>query len=137
MGIAILGSLLASLVVSRARYLHQWSLAERKQEAIGEADVLLGNWWLDPNTIPRNGAGKIPSHKMGWRTLIVDNTSVTDLDVQTVRLEIFDERGSEATPLASSNVQFSTPLVRVDVLLNKPTSASDADPGPAGKAPQP
>jgi hypothetical protein len=56
-GLAILGTLMASLLVARSRYLRQWATAGRKQEAVIAADALLSAWWNQIETLPRHGTG--------------------------------------------------------------------------------
>ena len=111
-GLAILGTLLASLVVARSRYLMQWALAGRKEQAVVAADRLLSSWWAAPDKWPRHGEGDLPQTKMRWRTSILDNPVAKDLDAQVVRLEIFES--------ADSSLEEQRPLSQVDVVLNLP-----------------
>jgi hypothetical protein len=115
-GLAILGTLLASLVVTRARYLHQWALAGRREQAAVATDELLGSWWSQPEKLPRNSEGQLPRVKMHWRTQTIDNAVAKDLDVQVVRIEIFEQAGSVTeSPAASAS---TSPLIQLDVVVN-------------------
>ncbi len=115
-GMAILGMILASLVVARSRYLHQWSLAGRKQQAVAAADALLADWWKDPSQLPRNSSGVFRSDGMLWRTHVMNNRQANALDVQAVRLEVFEQKSGAA--------QVPMPLATVDIILNPVTEAT-------------
>jgi prepilin-type N-terminal cleavage/methylation domain-containing protein len=121
-GLAILGTLLASLVVARGRYLHQWTLAGQKQQAVQAADQLLAGWWADPQKFPRQQAGELPKSNLQWRTSVLDSKSATDLKVQIIRLELFEKR--ENADRIATDGEKQSPLVQVDVVLNPPKAAS-------------
>jgi hypothetical protein len=123
-GLLILGTFLASLVVVRATYLHQWALAGRKQEAIAAADALLVGWWADPEKLPRQGAGDLRDQQMRWRTRLIDNSKAKDLNVDVVRLEIFENRASPVDTAVVASPP--TPLAFVEIVINKrPDHGSD------------
>ena len=110
-GMAILGTLLVSLIVARAHYLKQWSLAGRKQEAIQTADALLAQWWADPQRLPRQAIGQLPQAQLQWKTHLIKNPPVQKLGAEVVRLEIFDLR-------LPAGIALGTVLASVDVVLN-------------------
>jgi prepilin-type N-terminal cleavage/methylation domain-containing protein len=120
-GMVILGTILSSLVVARSRYLHQWTLAGRKQAAVSAADSLLSNWWASPTRLPVNSSGNLNDQNLKWKTHVIPSESAQTLSTQIVRLEIFDNpQGADSAPSA-------TPLAYVDVVL--PTTE------PSGKTP--
>jgi prepilin-type N-terminal cleavage/methylation domain-containing protein len=117
-GLAILGTLLASLVVARGRYVHQWALATRKEEAVQAADRLLAAWWINPDKLPRNAAGDVPDGKLRWRTHVVESVAAEDLKVQIVRLELFETGNNAGQAVAYRTEQ--RPLAQVDLVMSPP-----------------
>jgi hypothetical protein len=115
-GLVILGTLLASLVVARSRYLHQWALAGRQQEAVAAADQLLGNWWASPATLPRSARGELPEKRLRWQTSLLVNPPANELGVDVVRLEVFEEQSDRRLPLARVDVVLSRPEPAVSIL---------------------
>jgi prepilin-type N-terminal cleavage/methylation domain-containing protein len=122
-GLAILGTLLASLVVVRGRYLRQWAFAGRKEKAVQVADRLLAAWWMNPDKLPRNGAGDVPNGKLRWRTYVVESAAADGLKVQIVRLELF-ETGNNAGEAAAYRTE-ETPLAQVDLVMNSPPKVAE------------
>jgi hypothetical protein len=114
-GLVILGTVLASLVVARSRYLHQWAVAGRQQEAVAAADQLLANWWASPATLPRYGSGELP-RRLRWQTSVVMNPAANELGVDVVRLEVFEQQSDRPLPLASVDVVMSRPEPVANVL---------------------
>jgi len=133
-GLAILGTLISSLVVARSRYQHQWVLAGRRSEATVAADTLLSSWWAQPAQLPRNAAGKLTDKKLRWQTHLVD-PSVDVLGVQIVRLEIFDDRTGTELPAAGSANSLASPLACVDIVLNPPQTQEGQPTASEGVAP--
>jgi hypothetical protein len=128
-GLAILGTLLASLVVARGRYMHQWALAGRKQVAVQAADRMLAAWWAHLDKLPRNGSGDLLSAKIHWKTQVVESAAADDLKVQIVRLEMFEMgRNSRAPGIDTPEAK---PLVQVDLVVSPPAKTNE---GP-GNAP--
>src|SRR5436190_9188313 len=68
-GLALLGTLLAAVLVVRARYAHQSAAAERRLQAVAAADALLSAWHRDPPSLPRSGSGHVEGDaQLAWRT---------------------------------------------------------------------
>ncbi len=111
-GLAILGSLLVSILVAKGRCAHQWSLANRRLEAAVAADTLLSDWWRGTEEFPREATGQLSSG-MDWKTRKIKSIKANDLDVEVVRLELFDTRAAGTVT--------AQPLVAVDVVLPKET----------------
>ena len=123
-GLAILGTLLASLVVARARYLRQWAWAGRKADAVQAADQLLTRWWSNPEKFPHHGEGLLPKARLRWKTYEIGNPAASDLEARVVRLEIFEK--VEVTSEMAESKGKSMPLVHVDVVLD-PTKPSSSE----------
>jgi hypothetical protein len=121
--LAILGTLLVSMLMARQRYSRQWTLAVRKGEAVSAADQLLSEWWRDPRKLPLEGRGVIAGHPdLMWRTRTMDNRDADALDAQVVRLEVFTQAERQ-----KGNTQVKEKaLATVDLLLPKPEEAGDA-----------
>jgi prepilin-type N-terminal cleavage/methylation domain-containing protein len=123
-GMVILGTLVMSLLVVRSRSLHQWALAERRQEAITAADKLLSGWWASPQEMPRKSHGILPEDSMAWQTHVLDNSVAKEMGGEVVRLEIFDNRDSAAPAEQNAGENslnlHSQALATVDVLLPVP-----------------
>ena len=94
-GLALMATLIASLLAVKMRVVHQSHLAQRRQEAIAAADQLLTQWWQNPKTFPRSAAGSTPSG-LAWRTKIVPSATAAAAGGQVVRLEVFDDNGADA-----------------------------------------
>src|SRR4051812_18789944 len=91
--LALLGTLLAAVLVVRVRYARQSAAAGRRLQAVAAADALLAGWHADPRSLPRFGSGRVDGDaQLGWRTAVVPNRDVNDLGVDVVRLEILDDR---------------------------------------------
>ncbi len=111
-GLAILGTLLASVLVARGKHLTQLHDARRKQAAVTAADSMLSNWFGEPNnSMPREGEGAVEGDQtLRWRSSKSLDSDIKVLNAEIIRLEIFDARQKH------SNMS----LVSVEVSLPKP-----------------
>lgn len=107
---AILGTLVASLVVARSRALHQLADADRRQDAVIAADELLSGWWAQPAEIPVGSSGPLTGG-MQWQTSPLNNPVSKQLGIRIVRLQIVEAGGHTAAP---------SPLASVDFLMDLP-----------------
>ena len=108
-GLVIIGTLLASMIVAKSRFVRQWHSSNARMEAIVIADKLLAQWWQTPEKFPRSDEGPVPDNeRFHWRTRIVDdfNTEESNIEiVEIVRLEIFgSDNEKETRPLASVEI---------------------------------
>src|SRR4051794_8506660 len=72
--LALLGTLLAAVLVVRVRYARQSAAAERRLQAVAAADALLSAWHRDPRSLPRFGSGQVAGDaQLAWRTAVVPN----------------------------------------------------------------
>jgi hypothetical protein len=106
---AILGTLLVSLVVARSRYLEQLSRAGRKKEAVDAANALLCNWYSSAAVDLKPGRGRLNDLHLRWRTSIVKE--FPELDARVMRLEIFDAN-------EPAEQKKAPPLTSVDLLVD-------------------
>jgi len=108
LGLAILGTLLAAVVVGGARL----TGARLRLEACRLADEMLSAWWAKREEFPRTGEGPVPGHeRWRWRTRLVEHPQAAALGAEVVALELFvSEGGDEAAGAAP-------PAARVELLL--------------------
>lgn len=130
-GLALLGTLLASITIARARYVRQRAHAQRRLTAVAVADSLLTGWWQDPQTLPRDGSGNVieglQDMQWAWRTRSIDDTVALNAGVQIVRLEIRDGR-------SKGSVQ---PVVTVDVAVPAPQQQQESNESSGGDTKDP
>lgn len=123
-GLVILGTVVCMVVVMRGRFLRQWAIAQRKEQAIAAADALMSDWWARPDALPRHDQGDVADTMLVWRTRVMPNPQADRMNAQVVRLEIFDARNGKPTMRTSTHAPVSLPLAVLDVLVNKPTQSN-------------
>lgn len=91
-GLVILGTLLVSVSIARARFLRQWAEADRKLTAVRAADKLMARWMSGPpQNVPLAGEGPLEgAANFTWRTRIFRDPAASDLGALLVRLEVND-----------------------------------------------
>lgn len=124
-GIAILGAMLAAVLVATSRLRAQDSRAARQIEACRIADRMLDELWKKPEDFPRKGTGCVPgSRDWQWRATIVPSAEAEDLNGELVAVEFFREANGK---LADGN----QPAVRLELVLptvrNKEDEKSDPE----------
>ena len=109
-GAALLGTLLASILVAQARVKRQACQADRRLEACAVAEELLQKWWARPESLPRSDSGSVDGRDgWSWRTRPVERTDAQAMGAQVVALEVFWRAGQD---------QAAEPfLARVELLL--------------------
>lgn len=101
-GLALLGSLLVSLLLAKVRLSHQRIEAENRLMAIRAADDLLSEWSAQGTRIPRQSTGRAgPGDQFRWSTHVIRNQRVQDMSLQVVRLELTDDEATNHRALAS------------------------------------
>ncbi len=121
-GTAMLGTLLASILIARGRLSIQSRRAIVRVQACAVLDELMATWWSDHEKLPRNGSGDVPE-KPGWRwrTRIVPSEQAEALGAQVVAVEVFEADSDEAAP----------PGATVEILLaGKADDEAVAEAGP-------
>jgi hypothetical protein len=112
-GLALLGTVLVSLLLARSHATQQWALANRRIQAVRAADVLLSAWWQEQVSIPRSASGTIAGDSsMRWRTQLREDTALVPWKLRVVTLSILDAAAETAPPLAV-----------VDVVVNDETES--------------
>ena len=89
-GLGLLATLMAALLMARSRHTHQAMVAERKLSAVTAADRLLTEWWAEGMSIPRDKTGEYLHDRLIWQTTTIKDEDAESLDVEIVRLEVFD-----------------------------------------------
>jgi hypothetical protein len=126
-GLVVLGTVLASVVVARGRFLRQRALADRQLRAIEAADRLVDGWTAGGTSfdaVPRFGAGPLPGVEgYRWRTAERRDPGAAALASHVIRVEVW---GREA------EAQRQRPIVTLDLLVHDRAGGSAADAGSRG-----
>jgi type II secretory pathway pseudopilin PulG len=110
---AILGWLLASLLVVRSRYIRQAATAQRQIEAVRAAQTLLEQWYSQDLAIPDAQQGPVPaSEYLSWKTSVVQENVLGVDQLQIVRLSIQDARADRPHAAARD-------LAKIDILVQR------------------
>jgi prepilin-type N-terminal cleavage/methylation domain-containing protein len=91
-GLVILGTLLVSVSIARARFLRQWAEADRKLTAIHAADQLMTQWMSGPaQNVPLAGGRPLGgATNFFWTTGSGPDPAARNLGALRIRLEIID-----------------------------------------------
>ena len=115
-GLALLATILASLLYARVRFARNLSIADARLQAVAAADALLTDWTASGRPIPPSGAGAIAGRPLlRWQTQPVASDEARRMQARVVRLTI---RRADAPPTA-------LPLASVDVV--EPTKVDRGD----------
>lgn len=113
-GLALLGSLLVSLLLAKVGLARQRVEAENRLAAVAAADALLAEWAASDQPVPRHALGHTGTgNRFSWTTRIVRLKQVADLSMEVIRLELSQDIGGGPKVLASVE------------LLRPPQSAED------------
>ncbi len=108
LGLVILSTLLASVVVARGRFVRQWSEADQTLRLVQDADRLIARWLAGPpQDVPINRSGV--EGTAAWLTQSVPDREATAVGAVVIRLTMRAARG---------------PNVAVDFLLRDPRLAT-------------
>ena len=110
--LALLGTLLVSIVLAQGRYVRQAALAQRKLEAVEAADELLEQWTQSDEGIPTAGEGEL-DRAMIWQTEGLPTSVLDDIGVQQVRLTISTTR-EPGRPVTLTQVELLIPKEEID-----------------------
>jgi type II secretory pathway pseudopilin PulG len=106
-GIALLGTLLATVLLSIGRIRTQDARAAQRIEACRIAEDLLQQLWAKADKFPRGGDGEVSGKKgWRWRTQAVANPQAQNIRGEVVAVEVLAP-GSDAGP----------PAARVEIVL--------------------
>ncbi|MEM7557550.1 MAG: type II secretion system protein [Planctomycetota bacterium] len=98
-GCVLLATLLVSTLLATSRYRNQIARAQRRQQAVYLADMLLASWWDSQKGIPLAESGfvadplKPSSASLSWQTSVVSSRNVLGVVHPVVRLQVFDRSG--------------------------------------------
>ena len=132
--IAILGTILVGVVMSKSRHTRQLALAGRQMKAVRAADELISAWWAADRSVPINESGVAnEDESLVWDTRVVENDPVGKLGARVVRVAIRPSRHMGPGPGGGEDA-----LVTVDLVLPHrpagprcPTRSAGHDPGRA------
>ncbi len=112
-GLALLGTLMATAMLVKARYTRQMAMSNRRLEAVAATDAMLQAWWAK-KTLPHTGSGDVPGDLgLTWRTTTHNQVAKTNhpVELETTRLEILDRRNPHADgPILTLELLFSANL---------------------------
>ncbi len=112
-GLALLGSVLAGVLVTKAAYMQQSRAAERRSAAVAEADAMLTEWWGDQKMMPRDGSG-LTAKGFRWVTRVRPDPAAAAMGVQVLRLELSDP----SSPAPQKSVVAVELVVPIKVVAN-------------------
>lgn len=111
-GLALLSTLLVSLLMAQRRHWRQIQAARQKLAACKAADELLTGWYSGSASVPLARSGGVPNNRaLRWRTRVVPNRETRRWGMELVRLTI---HSAEAT---DSLERESRPFLTVDVVV--------------------
>lgn len=120
--IAILGTVLVGVVLSKARHTRQIALTRQHAAVVDAADALITGWWTSPEGVPIGGSGTIDGEEsLRWETRVVGNPAVEGMGARVVRVEIHPSAADAHRPGRRGE-----PLVAVDLVLPDPDSVLQA-----------
>ena len=108
-GTVVLGTLLVTLVVAGARLHAQLAHGQERIQACAIADSLLGGWWADKASFPRNSEGEVPGQPgWRWRTERLNVSADAALKCEIIALSIVAPGGSGQSPSARVEILVPT-----------------------------
>jgi len=113
-GLIILGTLLVSVSIARARFLNQWAEADQRLRATKATDTLLQTWLAgSAELVPVQSEGPLPDMPgYIWRTHEIRDPEAQEVQAAVVRVEVFD------TTHPNTEVNHG-PVQSVDFLLHQ------------------
>ena len=118
--LAIMGTILAGVVMAKSRHTRQLALAQRQAVAVRAADELISAWWTASRGVPIGLSGTTPTaENLAWETHLVENQAIQALGARVVRVEIRD-----VTPGQQPSADSAAPLVAVELVVPDPQHQS-------------
>ena len=128
-GIALLGSMLAAILVASGRLQTQAARSERRAEACLIAEDLLGQWFDKPEKFPRSAEGDVRDRPgWRWRTYTVTGArteAARKLRADVIAVEVFSP-GSPGSPGLARDPNAAA-AARVEIVLPAMRQDSDRD----------
>lgn len=100
--LALMGSLVVSLLCAKANAMRQGAVAERRLQAVQLADQLLTEWWPSAEKFPRDQTGQADQLELAWRTRSVVNKDLEQIGTSVLCLEILEQRPATAGQVLAS-----------------------------------
>ena len=89
-GTALLGTLLAAILLANAGVRRQAMTADRRQEACRVADRLLDKWDATWPNLPCDTSGPVENEPLwNWRTTSIDNPQADSIGGQVLKVEVY------------------------------------------------
>lgn len=99
-GLALLGTLLVSLLLTKSALAKQRAVADQKLAAVAACDQVLAEHRTSGRPLPRQGGGVMSGYR--WRSEIVRRQQVQDVSVDVMRVWVMSEQSDK--PLADVEV---------------------------------
>jgi type II secretory pathway pseudopilin PulG len=99
-GLALLGTLLVSLLLTKSALAKQRAVAEQKLAAVAACDRVLAEHRVAGRLLPRSGGGM--SHGYRWRSEVIRRQQVQDVTLDVMRVWVTSERDDK--PLAEVEI---------------------------------
>jgi hypothetical protein len=113
--LVILGTILAGMVMAKARHTRQIVLTQQRQVALRLADQLINRWWMSPQGVPINQRGALEGDvAWTWETRVVENTAIENLGGRVVRVEVRPAQTQEIRPSTDDETLIAVELVLPD-----------------------
>ncbi|QDU70610.1 type IV pilus modification PilV family protein [Mucisphaera calidilacus] len=113
--LAILGTILATMVMAKSYHTRQLANADKQSRAVTLTDNLIAAWWTDEKGIPIGAAGTFPTEpEFIWQTQIVRNDPVQDLGARVVRIIVAEKSDTDLVTEDDERVRIVVDLVVPD-----------------------
>lgn len=107
--IALLGSILVSMLLAHSRLVRQSVRAERTRQATTLADDLLADWFVN-GTVPLSGSGTIPNHpEFRWEVRPIQGIRSLPVEASIVEFQVRENRSDARKPLFSTELLIEVP----------------------------
>ncbi len=117
--IAIMGTILAGVVMSKARHTRQIALTQRTQQAVLATDQLITNWWASKEGVPVGTSGTISDGLLAWETYTIPDRKMQALSARVVRVSVYENVVDEQAAVTLDA------LVTVDLVLPDPEATKE------------
>ncbi len=125
-GLALMGTLLATMLTAKGRFTQQRHYAQRVLAAVDAADTMLAARWDKAGAAGGTDGwastdGVVANNdRLTWRTVEITDDQATAMRSRVIRLEVFDEQSNPEDP----------PLVSIDLLVPLYSETSEGSEGP-------
>ena len=89
--IAILGTLLVGVVLTKSRHTRQLHRARTQASAIKAIDTLIAEWWTQPQGVPIDESGGLDGlDHLRWQTRLIKNDPIDQMGARVVRVSVYE-----------------------------------------------